>query len=73
MKVETISFVSVWDLDGSEVIQDLDFGLTWGDGLTFHAAGDVLSEVRHEGSARTFTESLNKVIHKFGKNFYLAF
>lgn len=73
MKVETISFISVWDLDGSEVIQDLDFGLTWGDGLTFHAASDVLHEVLHESSARTLIVSLNKVIQKFGNNFYLAF
>lgn len=73
MKVETISFVSVWDLDGSDVIHDLDFGLTWGDGLTFHAASDVLHEVLREPSARTLVESLHKVIQKFGNNFYLAF
>jgi hypothetical protein len=73
MKVETISFLSVWDLDGSDVIYDLDFGLTWGDGLTFHAASDVLHEVLREPSARTLVESLHKVIQKFGNNFYLAF
>lgn len=73
MKIETAKFISIWDVDGSDVIHDLDFGLTFGDGLTLHTVRDVLDELRYENSARDLVNSLNKVAQKFGDSFFLAF
>lgn len=73
MKVETVKFISIWDVNGSDVIHDLDFGLTYGDGMVLHTVRDVIDELRYENSARTLVNGLNKIVEKFGDAFLLAF
>lgn len=73
MKVETVKFVSIWDVNGSDVIRDIDFGLTYGDGITLHTVRDVIDEVRWEESARTLINSLSRIADKYGDSFLLAF
>jgi hypothetical protein len=73
MLVENLAYISFWDLDGSDVVMDMDFGLTYGDGITLHTAADVLEEVRWEVGAGRLVKSLNEVLEKFGEGFLLAF
>jgi hypothetical protein len=61
MKLSTIEFVDVWSIAGSEVIQDLDFELTYGDGITLHPIVDVIDALRYETSARTLVNALHKL------------
>jgi len=37
--------ISIWDLPGSDVLGDLDFSLTYGDGVTLHTLDAVIEEV----------------------------
>ena len=37
--------ISIWDLPGSDVLGDLDFSLTYGDGVTLHTLDTVIDEV----------------------------
>jgi hypothetical protein len=76
-KTFSIDMVSVWDLPGVEVISSMDFGLTFGDGLTLHTVAVVLDEVK-EGSqyvegAEELIESLDNLLAEKGPNFYLCF
>ena len=76
MLIESVSFVSFWDLNGSDAIRDMDFGLTYGDGLTLHRAEDVLEEVRGHvdyTDADDLIKSLSDVIYNFGSDFFLGF
>ena len=76
-KTFSLECVSVWDIPGSDTINSMDFGLTFGDGLTLHTIADVLEEVdRHSGvveGADEFAYSLEDLMAEKGPNFYLSF
>ncbi len=73
MKLETVKFVSIWDVDGSDVLRDLDFGLTYGEGLTLHSVRDVIDELRYEASAHKLVGQLSRFAHKFGDDVLIGF
>lgn len=37
--------ISIWDLPGSDILGDLDFSLTYGDGVTLHSLDNVIEEI----------------------------
>ena len=76
-KTFSLECVSVWDLPASDVINSMDFGLTFGDGITLHTVSDVLDEVCHgaeyiEG-ADELIDALDNLLAEKGPNFYLSF
>lgn len=76
MLVESLSYISFWDLNGSDVVMNMDFGLTYGDGLTLHSVADVLDEVHGHTDytdANDLIKSLSDVADNFGGDFFLAF
>lgn len=73
MKLETVKFVSIWDVDGSDVLRELDFGLTYGEGLTLHSVRDVIDELRYEAGARELVSQLSRLAAKFGHETLIGF
>jgi len=75
MLIESVSFISFWDINGSDVVRNMDFGLTYGDGITLHRVSDVLDEVQGHDyvDASDLIKSLSDVVHNFGDDFLLAF
>ena len=74
-KVEAATFISLWDLEGCDVVRDLDLELTYGDGLTLYPVGDVVEEVRSHSceSVALLVKSLQEVRELFGENFLIGF
>ncbi len=76
-KIDSVAFISVWLLDGAEILRDLDLSLTYGDGDVLYAAAVVRDEVaRHQGGetgVEGLLAELDRLIRDFGPIFPLMF
>jgi hypothetical protein len=76
-KTFSLDCVSVWDLPAADVINSMDFGLTFGDGLTLHTVATVLDEVingsEYVEGADELINALDDLLAEKGPNFYLSF
>jgi hypothetical protein len=76
-KTFTLDCVSVWDLPAADVINSMDFGLTFGDGITLHTIAVVLDEViegsQYVDGADELINALDDLLAEKGPNFYLSF
>ncbi len=70
-----VEYMYVWDIPGANAIREMDFALTYGDGITLHTVENVIAAVFHSGhsEAKPLLEELEAVRKDRGKYFYLGF
>jgi hypothetical protein len=71
-KVDSLTFISIWDLDGSDAIREFDLSITYGDGITLHSVADVVDEIRTHPAPHLLAQ-LQKIRELFGENFLILF